>query len=271
MNSLLIKNASAVITCDSKDTVMEHANILINNGVISYIGPEAQTADKTLDASGYLVYPGLINTHHHLYQTFSRNLPQVQNMELFDWLTTLYEIWKNLDQDVIYHSSITGMGELLKTGCTTCFDLLDVGVDYFAGGSGGQGLWFHSKPQRCILCSADRCTASALRKRIIKMETIGNTSGAILADALGSTTAAVFNALPNTAFGQNARNCRHDKSSKQMVYCYRSIYFNDLRIFSKAWRYFFSNSKCSPRRCNHYRVWYDFDQWYQDDRQGRIQ
>lgn len=122
MNSLLIKNASAVITCDSKDTVMEHANLLINNGVISYIGPEAQTADETLDASGYLVYPGLINTHHHLYQTFSRNLPQVQNMELFDWLTTLYEIWKNLDQDVIYHSSITGMGELLKTGCTTCFD-----------------------------------------------------------------------------------------------------------------------------------------------------
>lgn len=122
MNSLLIKNTSAVITCDSKDTVMEHANILINNGVISYIGPEAQTADETLDASGYLVYPGLINTHHHLYQTFSRNLPQVQNMELFDWLTTLYEIWKNLDQDVIYHSSITGMGELLKTGCTTCFD-----------------------------------------------------------------------------------------------------------------------------------------------------
>lgn len=116
MNSLLIKNASAVITCDSKDTVMEHANILINNGVISYIGPEAQTADETLDASGYLVYPGLINTHHHLYQTFSRNLPQVQNMELFDWLTTLYEIRKNLDQDVIYHSSITGMGELLKTG-----------------------------------------------------------------------------------------------------------------------------------------------------------
>ena len=92
---------------------MEHSNLLINNGVISYIGPEAQTADETLDASGYLVYPGLINTHHHLYQTFSRNLPQVQNMELFDWLTTLYEIWKNLDQDVIYHSSITGMGELI--------------------------------------------------------------------------------------------------------------------------------------------------------------
>lgn len=121
MNSLLIKNTSAVITCDSKDTVMEHANILINNGVISYIG---RSTDRRRNAGCIRIsrLSGLINTHHHLYQTFSRNLPQVQNMELFDWLTTLYEIWKNLDQDVIYHSSITGMGELLKTGCTTCFD-----------------------------------------------------------------------------------------------------------------------------------------------------
>ena len=75
MNSLLIKNASAVITCDSKDTVMEHANLLINNGVISYIGPEAQTADETLDASGYLVYPGTYQHASSSYQTFSRNLP----------------------------------------------------------------------------------------------------------------------------------------------------------------------------------------------------
>lgn len=122
MSNLLIKNASAIITCDEKDSVLENANLLIQDGVITYIGTEAQTADETIDATGCLVYPGLINTHHHLYQTFSRNLPQVQNMELFDWLTTLYEMWKNLDKDIIYHSSITGMGELLKTGCTTCFD-----------------------------------------------------------------------------------------------------------------------------------------------------
>ena len=69
-----------------------------------------------------LCYPGLVNTHHHLYQVFSRNLPKVQNMELFDWLKTLYEIWKNLDSDVIRLSSLTGMGELMKHGCTTCFD-----------------------------------------------------------------------------------------------------------------------------------------------------
>lgn len=122
MSSLLIKNASAIVTCDKKDAVLENASLLIEDGVITYIGTAQQTADETIDAKGCLVYPGLINTHHHLYQTFSRNLPQVQNMELFDWLTTLYEIWKNLDKDTIYHSSITGMGELLKTGCTTCFD-----------------------------------------------------------------------------------------------------------------------------------------------------
>ena len=75
-----------------------------------------------IDGSHCWCYPGLVNTHHHLYQVFSRNLPQVQNLELFDWLTTLYEIWKGLDERVIQLSSLTGMGELMKHGCTTCFD-----------------------------------------------------------------------------------------------------------------------------------------------------
>ena len=114
MSSLLIKHADAIVTCDSQDAVLEHANLLMQDGIITYIGIEPQTADEVIDGTGCLVYPGLINTHHHLYQTFSRNLPQVQNMELFDWLTTLYEIWKNLNQDTIYHSSLTGMGELLQ-------------------------------------------------------------------------------------------------------------------------------------------------------------
>jgi len=133
MSSLLVQNASAIVTCDDQDSVPENTNILIRDGVIVSIDQTPQTADEVLDASGHIVYPGLINTHHHLYQTFSRNLPQVQNMELFDWLTTLYEIWKNLDSDTIYHSSIVGMGELLKTGCTTCFDHHYV----FPGGSSG--------------------------------------------------------------------------------------------------------------------------------------
>ena len=122
MSRLLIKNASAIVTCDAGDTVHENASLLIEDGVITRVGPGTWEAGEVVDAAGCIVYPGLINTHHHLYQTFSRNLPQVQNMELFDWLTALYEIWKNLDRDVVYHSSITGMGELMKHGCTTCFD-----------------------------------------------------------------------------------------------------------------------------------------------------
>lgn len=122
MASLLIRNAACIVSCDSGDTVYENSNLLIRDGVIVYIGRDVPAADETVDAAGCFVYPGLVNTHHHLYQTFSRNLPQVQNMELFDWLVTLYEIWKNLDADVIYHSSIVGMGELMKNGCTTVFD-----------------------------------------------------------------------------------------------------------------------------------------------------
>ena len=122
MARLLMKNASHIVTCDPSDTVYTDSNLLMEDGVITYIGPEEQQAEEVIDAAGCIVYPGLINTHHHLYQTFSRNLPQVQNLELFDWLKALYEIWKNLDSRVIYHSSVTGMGELMKNGCTTCFD-----------------------------------------------------------------------------------------------------------------------------------------------------
>lgn len=121
-SSLLIKNIRHLVTCDSQDQVLENVNMLIENGEIKYIGTEVKEAASSIDASRMVVYPGLINTHHHLYQTFTRNLPQVQNMELFPWLTTLYDIWKNIDEEVIRYSSLTGMGELLKTGCTTCLD-----------------------------------------------------------------------------------------------------------------------------------------------------
>ncbi|MDD3363316.1 MAG: 8-oxoguanine deaminase [Hespellia sp.] len=120
--TLLVKNVKYLVTCDDNDRLLENVNIFVQDGVITYIGEDAMEADDTIDASRMIVYPGLINTHHHLYQTFSRNLPQVQNMELFPWLKTLYEIWKNLDDEVIYYSSLTGMGELLKSGCTTCLD-----------------------------------------------------------------------------------------------------------------------------------------------------
>ena len=123
MKRLMLRNIARLVSCDDKDTVYENVDLYAEDGVIRAIGQNLpQQAEETLDASHMLCYPGLINTHHHLYQQFSRNLPQVQNMELFDWLKTLYEIWKNLDEDVIRLSSLTGMGELMKHGCTTCFD-----------------------------------------------------------------------------------------------------------------------------------------------------
>ena len=123
MKRLLIRNIASLVSCDEQDRVYENIDLYAEDGIIRAIGQNLQQqADETIDASGMLCYPGLINTHHHLYQQFSRNLPQVQNMELFDWLKTLYEIWKNLNADVILYSSLTGMGELMKHGCTTCFD-----------------------------------------------------------------------------------------------------------------------------------------------------
>lgn len=122
MSTLLIKNARYIVSCDDRDTLYERANLLIEDGVVAYIGPELRQAEQIIDAKNMAVYPGLINTHHHLYQLFSRNLPEVQRMELFPWLVTLYEVWKGLDEEVITWSSLTGLTELAKTGCTTVFD-----------------------------------------------------------------------------------------------------------------------------------------------------
>ena len=123
MDTLLIRNVRYLVTCNDQDQLLEHTDLYCEDGFIRAIGPELNfSARETIDGSHMLCYPGLVNTHHHLYQVFSRNLAKVQNMELFDWLKTLYEIWKNLNEDVIRLSSLTGMGELMKHGCTTCFD-----------------------------------------------------------------------------------------------------------------------------------------------------
>ena len=121
--TLLVKNIRWLVTCNDNNEVLENVSMLVKDGVIDQIGHIGDIkADEVIDATGMILYPGLINTHHHLYQTFSRNLPAVQRMELFPWLKYLYEIWKNLEEENIYYSSMTGMGELLKSGCTTIMD-----------------------------------------------------------------------------------------------------------------------------------------------------
>ena len=117
-----IKNAHTIVTCDDFDSILHNTDILIEDGRIRGLGPSGGPADESIDGTQLIVYPGLINTHHHLYQYFTRNLRQVQGLELFDWLTALYGIWRHINEDSVRLSSLCGMGELMKYGCTTCLD-----------------------------------------------------------------------------------------------------------------------------------------------------
>ena len=103
-------------------------DVLINENRIEKIAKNIDFSpsgeDRVIDCSKHVVVPGFVNTHHHFYQTLTRNLPAVQNAELFDWLKYLYDIWEKIDEDAVYYSSLLAMGELLKTGCTTSTDHL---------------------------------------------------------------------------------------------------------------------------------------------------
>lgn len=124
MGSLLIKNARNIITMDQERREIPGGCIYIEGQEIMAIGDDIpyKTADIVMDARNKIVYPGLINTHHHLYQTFTRNIPWAQNCELFDWLITLYDIWRFITPEDVYLSAAVGIGELLKSGCTTTAD-----------------------------------------------------------------------------------------------------------------------------------------------------
>jgi len=123
MSSILIKNIKEMVTMDQERNRLKGYSLLIKDNIINKIALEIEfTADQVIDGADYFLYPGLINTHHHFYQTLTRNIAQVQNVELFDWLKYLYPIWARLTPEAVYYSSLVAMGELLKTGCTTSVD-----------------------------------------------------------------------------------------------------------------------------------------------------
>jgi cytosine/adenosine deaminase-related metal-dependent hydrolase len=125
MKKILIKNAIEIATCNDKFTRIRNGSIYIEDNVIKDIGINLDyQADEIIDASGKVIIPGLVNTHHHLYQTLTRNLPEVQDAELFEWLIKLYKVWRGLTPEAVYVSALVGMGELLLTGCTTSTDHL---------------------------------------------------------------------------------------------------------------------------------------------------
>ena len=103
---------------------LHDVDILIDGNRIKKIGSnlEIPAEAQVIDASRHVVLPGLVNTHHHFYQTLTRNLPGAQDAKLFDWLTYLYDIWKYLDPEAVYWSSMLALAELAKTGCTLSTD-----------------------------------------------------------------------------------------------------------------------------------------------------
>ena len=125
MKTLLIKNAFAIATFDDNNTRLSNADIYVEGAQIKEIGAYlVHQAEIVIDASGMVVIPGLINTHHHFYQTLTRALPAVQNAKLFDWLRYLYNVWRHITPEAVYWSTLGAMGELLLTGCTTTADHL---------------------------------------------------------------------------------------------------------------------------------------------------
>ncbi len=134
MASLLIHNARCVATldpsCTSETAELFNASILVRSGRIAFVGPsselppDALAADEIVDARNHLVVPGLVNTHHHMYQSLTRAIPSVQNAELFGWLQGLYPIWAGLTPEMVHVSTQVAMAELLLSGCTTSSDHL---------------------------------------------------------------------------------------------------------------------------------------------------
>jgi cytosine/adenosine deaminase-related metal-dependent hydrolase len=123
MKTLLIKNALRVARMDDSRSEIAGGDILVEGNAIRRVGKGLRArADRVVDASACVAFPGFVNTHHHLYQTLTRNLKAVQDAKLFDWLLYLYEVWRRLTPEGVFASAQVGLGELLLTGCTTSSD-----------------------------------------------------------------------------------------------------------------------------------------------------
>lgn len=125
--TLLIRNAMVVVTMDAQRREIADGAVLVRGNRIEQVGASANlptTADAVIDARDHVVLPGLINTHHHMFQSLTRVIPAAQNAELFGWLTNLYPIWARLTPEMIHVSTLTAMTELMLSGCTTSSDHL---------------------------------------------------------------------------------------------------------------------------------------------------
>jgi cytosine/adenosine deaminase-related metal-dependent hydrolase len=126
MPSLLVKNAH-LLTMDDHQTELSDGGLFIRDGFIEQVGHNYElpiTADEVLDLKGHVLLPGLVNTHHHFYQTLTRAVPAAQDANLFNWLKTLYPIWARMNPEDIFISTSTALAELALSGCTAASDHL---------------------------------------------------------------------------------------------------------------------------------------------------
>ncbi len=125
MSTLLLKHADLLVTMDAQRRTIADGGLFVRDNEIVQVAPTAElppTADTVIDARGMIVLPGLVNTHHHLYQTLTRCI--AQDSVLFDWLVTLYPIWARLTPEAVTVSAKVGLAELMLSGCTTSSDHL---------------------------------------------------------------------------------------------------------------------------------------------------
>lgn len=124
-STLLLKNARLIATMDDQRRELTDASVLIRGSLIEAVGPANElptSADRVIDLSGQIVLPGLINTHHHMFQSLTRVLPAAQDAELFDWLSALFPVWARLTPEMARTATRTAVAELMLSGCTTVMD-----------------------------------------------------------------------------------------------------------------------------------------------------
>ena len=148
MTEMLIRGATSVVTMNGARAEIAGGDVLIRDGVIAAVGQGLATTGEVLLATGCVVTPGLVNTHHHLYQTLTRAVPGGQDALLFGWLKTLYPIWAKFGPDEMHTSALIGLAELALTGCTLTSDHLDLfptgsRLDDTIAAAGEIGLRFH--------------------------------------------------------------------------------------------------------------------------------
>lgn len=124
MREIVIRGAEVVVTMDGARRELKGADVLVRGGVIAAVGEGIGGAGEVVSARGCVVTPGLVNTHHHLYQSLTRAVPGGQDALLFGWLTTLYPIWAKMGPEEIRVSALTGLAELALSGCTLTSDHL---------------------------------------------------------------------------------------------------------------------------------------------------